>query len=840
MLGKQFWFLVGLWAVLAPGLLANRVTLTGRVTDENNAPVAGARIFLESEHRLESETLKSQTLSDLGGGFAFHLQTTGDYLVSAQREGYFQLRKQPIRLEEGNNEVSLVLNSLRPVFETVEVVESPPMIDFSQTASQEKLDRNEVLLQPYPNTHELRNALQLLPGVVQDARGGAHANGGAEEQALYTLDGFNIGDPLTGLFDSRLSVEAIRSLELSSGRYSAEFGKGSAGVIALRTETGDDKFRYSATNFLPGVANRKGWVINAWTPRVNLSGPLRRGRAWFSESLDAQYDQNIIQELPEGQDRASSWRASNLLRNQINLTPSNILFTGFLFNGWNAQRTGLSALDPPQTTVDRRSQQYFVSIKDQLYFRRGVLLELGYAANRTFGREVPQGNGLYILTPNGRLGNYFADAKRRAQRDQWLANIFLPTFTWLGSHQIKTGIDLDRLNYWQDVRRTGYATYRVDGTVLSRVLFGGSGLLSLPNLEVSSYLQDGWRVRPSLLFEVGLRQDWDERLRNITLSPRFGFSWAPPESKETKVSGGYAVVHDATNLRLLTPPLDQYSLGTLFRLDGTIERGPAVTAYLLDDRHLATPRYENWSLGVEHHFPRNLYARFDYLRKRSHNGLAYFNSIGAEHPPSPQQMAAFGTTLFDALYSLANLRRDVYDSYQLTIRQIFRNQHEWFASYTRSRALSSALVDVPLSTAISTINIAQVPFTSSNLTPMPWDSPSHFLSWGYLPTFWKNWTVAYLLDWRNGFPFSVLDEAGHVVGEPESFRFPNYFELNLHIEHRLHFWNHWWAFRVGVNNFTNHKNPNLVNNVISSPQFLSFYGGQNRAFTFRIRWLEKP
>jgi hypothetical protein len=100
--------------------------------------------------------------------------------------------------------------------------------------------------------------------------------------------------------------------------------------------------------------------------------------------------------------------------------------------------------------------------------------------------------------------------------------------------------------------------------------------------------------------------------------------------------------------------------------------------------------------------------------------------------------------------------------------------------------------------------------------------------------------MAYLLDWRTGLPFSALDEAGHVSGEPNSFRFPNYFELNVHIERRMHLWNHWWAFRLGINNLTDHSNPNLVNNVTSSPQFLSFYGGQSRAFTFRIRWLENP
>jgi len=824
----------------AIALCAADATLSGRVTNENNAPVAGARILLKSGQGPEIGTSNLEALSDQAGNFVFHVPTAGKYLITAQREGYFELLDQPVQLDEGNNEIALVLNPRREVFETVDVVDSPPLIDLNKTASQERLDRKEIQLQPYPNTHELRNALQLLPGTIEDSRGGIHLNGGAEEQGLYLLDGFNITDPLTGLFDSHMSVEAVRSLELSSGLYPAEFGKGSAGVLALRTETGDDKLRYSATNFLPGIANRKGWEINAWTPRVNLSGPIRKGRAWFSESLDAQYSQNVIQELPEGQDRSSSWRVSSLLRNQINLTPSNILFTGFLFNDLNARRTGLSALDPIQTTVDRRGQQYFVDIKDQMYFHERTLFEIGFAANRNFGHEIPQGDGLYLLTPNGRGGNYYTNADRKAQRDQWLANLFLPSFTFLGSHQIKTGIDLDRVNYWQDIVRTGYETYRVDGTLLSRVLFGGSGLVSLPNVEVASYVQDSWRITPALLVEMGLRQDWDQKLGNVAFSPRFGFAWAPPETKETKISGGYAIVYDATNLRLFTPPLDQYSVGTVFREDGTIERGPSVTAYMLDGRHLDTPRYENWTLGVEHRFPKTIYARFDYLRKRSENGFAYFNSIEAGQLPSPQQMTAFGTNLFDALYSPANLRRDVYDSYQFTVRHLFRNQYQWFASYIRSQALSNALIDVPISSAISTINTAQVPFLSSGQSPMPWDSPNHFLSWGYLPTLWKSWSVAYLLDWRTGFPFSVHDEAGHVVGEPNSFRFPNYFELNLHIERRMHLWSHWWAFRLGINNLTNHKNPNLVNDVITSPQYLTFYGGQTRAFTFRIRWLENP
>src|SRR6185503_11111099 len=129
--------------------------------------------------------------------------------------------------------------------------------------------------------------------------------------------------------------------------------------------------------------------------------------------------------------------------------------------------------------------------------------------------------------------------------------------TRAGSHQFKFGVDLDWLYYWQDLRRTGYEHYRLDGTRLHQVVFGGTGLLDRSNFEVSSYFQDAWKVRPSLLLEAGLRQDWDQILRNTNISPRLGISWKPPGLENTKISGGYALIYEATNLILFTRPLDQ-------------------------------------------------------------------------------------------------------------------------------------------------------------------------------------------------------------------------------------------------------------------------------------------
>ena len=65
---------------------------------------------------------------------------------------------------------------------------------------------------------------------------------------------------------------------------------------------------------------------------------------------------------------------------------------------------------------------------------------------------------------------------------------------------------------------------------------------------------------------------------------------------------------------------------------------------------------------------------------------------------------------------------------------------------------------------------------------MPWDAPNRVLAWGYLPLPWKHWAVSLLADMRTGFPFSVRDQNGLVVGPVDSYRYPLNFDLNIAIE----------------------------------------------------------
>ena len=805
---------------------AAQISVTGRVIDENEAAVSGAQITVSSA----GESVVLHAVSDATGRFTVQVPSTGDYQFSAECAGFFPLKSFGVQVREGAGEVHLVLNHAKEILQSVDVTSSPSPVDIEQTDSERRLSGIQILDVPYPSTHSLRNAMSIMPGVIEDAAGGLHFDGGKENQTNYLLDGFNISDPLTGQLDARVSVESVQSLDYLSGRYSPEFGKGSAGTLQIKTENGDDQFRYSATNFIPGVDTKKGLHLGAWTPRANLSGPILKGRAWFSDSLDGDYNILIVPELPKGQDQSTSWQASNLLHTQVNITPANILFGDFLVNYDSGSRVGLSALDPPSTTTDLRIRTWFVGVKDQIYIARGTLLELGFGDISTFLRQIPQGDGIYVYTPDGRQGNYFVDSTQHSRRDQFLGNLFLPALHQAGRHQFKAGFDVNRLDYSQDVTRTGYQLFGVSKDLLRSVTFSGNGKFSRPSLETSFYLLDDWQVRPNLTLEIGARQDWDELVRRVSWSPRAAFSYGI--SGHTRISGGYAVVYDATTLQLFTRPLDQYSLADVYAPDGTLLRANSLTLFTLANQRLQTPLVRNWTLGADHLFPRRIRVNVSLLRRRGGDQFAYLNTLPDPVVAPPDLAATYHATYLEQIFSLTNARHDDFDSAQVTLHQPFGGRYEWMASYTRSKTHSNDVIE-------QTIDQPLVIQGFNNTGPLPWDSPNHFLSWGYLPTLWKNWAVSYLLETRSGFPFSVQHENGDLVGAPDSHRFPNYFNLNLHLEWRFHFRKTRFALRGGINNLTDHRNPTTVNSTLESPQFLTYYGSEGRHFVVRLRWLGK-
>ena len=811
--------------LLLPLAATAQVRLTGRVVNENNAPVSGAKVSLAAA----VSNRNFLAVSEPTGAFTLQLPTPGDYTLNVDREGYYLISAQKVSVNEAGSDLHVSLQSVYEMESTINVSGKPGMIDMDRINQQATLSSRTLYDVPFPNQNSLRSGMRMLSGVVQDSSGGIHLFGGSENQAEYSFEGFRLNDPLTGRFDARMSLESIQSVNVQASPAGAETGRGEAGTMMLHARTGGDKFAYSATNVFPGVDLGQGLRIANWTPRGNVSGPWRRGRAWFFNTGELQFVRTTVPQLPVGLNSSKSWRFNNLIHNQINLSENNILFVGLLFNYWNAPRNGITYLDPRSTTLDRSSRQWFGYVKDQHAFGHSSLIEFGFASSLTHALDVPQGNGPYIFTPSGRLGNAFANSQRDATRQQGLVNYFLPPAQWFGEHRFKAGSDIVQLTYEQSTSRSGIEYLNNAGAVVRSVAFAGSGRLNRSNYESSFYFQDSWRVRPWLLIEAGWRADQDHLLGRFNPSARGGVAISPLGMESTRFSGGYARVYNPSNLRLFTRPLDQTSMSTYYDDGGHVIYGP-VTSFFTFSPKLRNPHADVLNLGIDRVFPAQVQGKIQLLRRRSADGFDYQNTLPASEQLPAILAGASNPGPLIVNYLLGNNRQDQYDSVELTLRQPLRGRFEWMVSYTRSRAESNAVmertVDQPLG-------------VTSNTGPLPWDAPNRLLSWGYLPAVGvgKSWAVAYLLDWHTGLPFSVQDHFGQLGGSVDDHRFRQFFELNFFVERLLSAWGYRVALRGGFNNITGHFNPNVVDNVIGGPTFLRMYGGQARSLNFRFRFL---
>jgi hypothetical protein len=805
--------------------LAHAAQITPRlfvsVLDENGVAVAGARVMLQPPS--PAAAIRCETR--ISGRCELPRIPAGLCQIHVEKEGYYTANS---TVEPSSaSEIEITLNHVKEIKETVDVRESPPAIERSQTESQERLTGLDVVNIPYPATHDYRNVLNFIPTVVVDLYAQPHVAGSQTYQTIILLDGLNVSQPSSGQLLLHVSTDAFRSIRVEPSRYSAEFGKGSGGVILLETGIGDDHYRFIATDFIPSWQNKNGWKFDQVNPRLTLSGPILKGKMWFFDALDGIYQQAVVTELPEGQNEDIVSRLGNLAKIQANLTSRNILTTSFNLNEYHDQHAGLSPQNPQGSTPAVNQPAYQIGLKDQHYFSGGSLLEAAFGFNRYDLTQISRGVEPYFISPETAGGNYYLTGHTRADRWQVVSNLFMHPRVWHGTHDLKVGIDLDRLRYDANYLRTPISYLREGGTLpttgtcltvpmpplspCSRYsVFPGAPALTQHNTELSGYVQDRWLLTGRVVVEAGIRHDWDQIVRRSLFSPRLAATWVLDNSGNTKLSAGFGVYYDATAIFLIARPRAGTRVDYFFNPDGS---NPVISSsFSADLRFLQAPRIWNESIAVERKLPASIYLKVEYIRKRGIHGFVY----DLVNPSSP-----------NGDFTLANTRQDRYDGFQVSARHAFRNGHMIAASYVRSHARSNQVLD---------FNIDNPQFSPQQPGPLPWDTPNRFLSYGLLPLL-KGYDFAYSTEVHTGFPFNVVTDQQQLHEPPGSRRFPTWFTLNTHVEKRFHAFGYYWAIRGGFNNVTGRKNWLFVNNDIDSPDFLTYSVYNGRAFTGRIRFL---
>jgi hypothetical protein len=544
-----------------------------------------------------------------------------------------------------------------------------------------------------------------------------------------------------------------------------------------------------------------------------VSGPLKKGKVWFSDALSLQHSFVIVPELAPAPNTDVPWSGDNLLRMQANLSSRNILQGSFLFNLLSDPRVGLGPFSPISTTVNEQQRRYFVSVKDQIWVGK-TLFDIGAAIDTGHTNLTPQGTAPYIVQPSSSSGNFFETLKQWSRRVQVLGDVTTGELSWRGKHTISAAFNMATLDFSQQAMRGEIDFQSAAGSTADQVTFSGNSFVQLKNTQLGGYVQDLWRPIKQIVFSLGVRTDFDRLIESSIVEPRLAMNWVPKGDGRMKFTLAWGEHYQPIRMSVFSMGTDQLRQDAFAASMGPPPTAAATTTtrFLANPEGLEEPRSYNTMAEWDERVMRNTFVGASFLLRQYREGFAW-ELQGAYGQPS-------------VTYVLQNNRNDRYIAGEMWVRHTFKENMQIEVNYTRSRSSSNEVLD-PSLTALS--------ITPQEPGPLAWDTPNRVVSTGWTPLPIWGLFLSGFLEYRTGLPFSVVNDQQQFVEPANDRRFPDYFNLNVGLEKRFKFRGHEWAARVTCVNVTAHDNPDVVVNDIQAPNFPGISGGQRRAITARLR-----
>ena len=615
--------------VAAPRAFAQTTTgsISGTVTDTSGAVIRGAAVAVRN---VDTGAVRSATSND-EGLFSAPLLPPGTYEVTAEAAGFGAGRVGNVVVSIGTDaNVRLVLEPAG-VQAAVTVSAEAPLIEVTKSSVSSVV--NERMIENLPtNGRNFIDFVLSTPGVVRDeARLGdivfAGQRGTLNSLIVDGSDNNNtffgqaLGRTGSGRAPYQFSQDAVKEFQVNTNAYSAEYGRAGGAVINVVTKSGTNDFHGSAFYFYRDKDIKSKDLIDVVNHRpeapyhfdqfgASLGGPILRDRLFFFANYDGQRNKtpntvvlNVPANAPGDPDTAAgiarltplafSWDRKQdqdvyLLktdyeissRHHVSLRYNRQDFTGQGFENGGTQNsfehTG-DSLVKTDTLSGSLNSSLTQTLFNELRGQYAKDSEPGTANSANPEATIRQG-GTLVLTI-GR--NFFSPRETTIKRWQ-----FADTATFLlGNHTFKGGFDYNKddiLNFFPGNASGAYtfasiASFQrgVPNAAGERYVqaFAGpgtTGFATHPDLtDYSGFVEDEWRVTPSLTVNLGVRYDFqdvaqgdvrnpDAQLAAAGLdtrntvddtnnwAPRLGFAWDATHDGRTLVRGGYGIFYGRT------------------------------------------------------------------------------------------------------------------------------------------------------------------------------------------------------------------------------------------------------------------------------------------------------
>lgn len=216
------------------------------------------------------EELGTGTTTDENGFFSINQLSAGTYSLKVSYLGYADQMIQVELRENGIEYQAFNLSSEGVKLGVVDISAKATQATTEVQISTLQISPREIKALPSTGGEpDILQYLQVLPGVVTtgDQGGQIFIRGGSPVQNLITLDGMTVYNPFHSIgFFSIFETEIIRSADVLTGGFNAEYGGRISAVVDIKTREGNKKE-------LSGLVSASPFMVKALA-----EGPLFKGK----------------------------------------------------------------------------------------------------------------------------------------------------------------------------------------------------------------------------------------------------------------------------------------------------------------------------------------------------------------------------------------------------------------------------------------------------------------------------------------------------------------------------------------------------------------------------------
>lgn len=484
-------------------------TLNGTVNDAGGGGLPGVTVTI----RNVETGLQRVVVSEGNGFFNAPFLPIGRYTVRVELEGFGGQEVQNVRIDLNQTTVQDFVLGLT-LSETVTVTADAPRINVADGEIKQTMRSEEIMAIPSPNQNSFLGLAATLAGYQEtnptpgmdnptlSVGSSVNFNGAGTRGTTFQINGVNNDDASENQHRQGVALATIKSFQVLSNSYSAEFGRGYGAVVLVQTKSGTNEYagevygyaqdsewnekswfarsqpkpdnyrrEYGGTLGFPIVRDRLFAFVNAGTtefkgnvivgrplilpsdmalPRLTLSNDNAANRAW-QDSILARFPTGVSPNAPQLSNRAYQYPqfADNpdkdaSVRLDWNANDSNTLFARYQQS--SQVRENQELIVGEQTLQDNEQSNFGITWTNVLSSNTVQEVRYGYG-QRSTNVDILAGNDTPIvrfagITPGHIIGNAGAYPINRDQNDhQFVYNINSARFA---KHTLRAGTDIRR------------------------------------------------------------------------------------------------------------------------------------------------------------------------------------------------------------------------------------------------------------------------------------------------------------------------------------------------------------------------------------------------------------